>query len=60
MNKCNYKFLLGNKKGQLCNKNCRGIFCGNHSPENMEKKREASRILREDQSKRARILEKVL
>jgi hypothetical protein len=48
MKQCDYKFLLGNKKGQLCNKNCRESRCGNHSIEQMEKRRDNNRRKRED------------
>jgi hypothetical protein len=48
MNQCNYKFLIGAKKGQTCNKNCRLSYCGSHSPESIEKGREDKRKRRED------------
>jgi hypothetical protein len=31
MNKCNYEFYFGSRKGESCMKNCRGVRCGKHS-----------------------------
>jgi hypothetical protein len=47
MNKCNYKFLIGSKKGELCNKNCRGEVCGIHSQKVFDAKRDHMRGRRE-------------
>lgn len=36
---CQYFFMTGSKRGQLCNKNCRNGYCAKHKPKYLEYKR---------------------
>jgi hypothetical protein len=43
---CQYKYVLGPKKGSKCMKSCRGRYCCNHKPAKLEYSKQRSRQLR--------------